>query len=53
MAYMQTISFGAADRITVDREEARLPYLVAVPIWISLAVAAWSPIIVLFHGILA
>ncbi len=53
MAYIETISLDAADRIDADREKTRLPYFIAVPIWLSLAILAWSPIIVLIRALTA
>lgn len=53
MSYSQVISFDSSDRIVVDRKEERLPYHLAVPIWVSLAVVAWTPVILIIHSLTA
>ncbi|MBT4043601.1 MAG: hypothetical protein HOF11_08870 [Rhodospirillaceae bacterium] len=53
MSYIETISFDATDRIETQRSETRLPYFIAVPIWISLAVVAWSPILLIVRALAA
>ncbi|MBL6953855.1 MAG: hypothetical protein ISR50_14550 [Alphaproteobacteria bacterium] len=53
MAYTQMVSFDASDRINTDCDETRLPYLIAVPIWLVLAALAWSPVLLLIRAITA
>lgn len=51
MAYSQLTSLDPADRIIVDRDGERIPYYIAVPIWITLAVLAWAPLYLVFQAI--
>jgi len=51
MAYLQTVSMDAADRINAKRDDARIPYYIAMPIWIMLAGVAWSPLLLLFRAV--
>lgn len=53
MAYLQTITPNSADRTGAKRNNERMPYYLAIPIWITLAVVAWSPLILLFRAIAA
>ncbi len=53
MAYSETITFEAADRLTAGSEEARLPYYIAIPLWLSLSALAWSPIVMLFNAVVS
>jgi hypothetical protein len=50
MAYMQTTTLDAADRISAKRDDDRMPYYLAVPIWVSLAIVAWSPVFMLYKA---
>ncbi|MBT3331665.1 MAG: hypothetical protein HOK21_07225 [Rhodospirillaceae bacterium] len=50
MAYLQTTTLDAADRISTKRVDGRMPYYIAVPIWVSLAIVAWSPIFMLYKA---
>ncbi len=51
MAYLQTASMDASDRIDAKHNDARMPYYLAVPIWITLAIVAWSPLLLLFNAV--
>lgn len=53
MTYMPTSPLEMADRISPRQSEERMPYYIAVPIWVSLAVVAWSPFIVIARSIIA
>jgi hypothetical protein len=53
MPYMPTTSLDPADRIILNRDHERMPYYLAVPIWISLAVIAWSPLVLVFQAVVS
>lgn len=51
MPPMSTTSLEPADRNGADRGQKRMPYFLAVPIWITLALVAWSPLVLIFRAI--
>jgi len=51
MTYLPTNTVEPAEQIASEQQETRLPYYLAVPIWVGLAVVAWAPVIVLFRAI--
>jgi hypothetical protein len=51
MAYTQLTPLAPADRIIVDQGEKRMPYHFAVPIWITLSVVAWSPLLLVLRAV--
>ena len=53
MAYMHTNPLDPADRISASRDQERMPYFLAVPIWITLALIAWSPLVLIFQAVIS
>ncbi|MDP6874801.1 MAG: hypothetical protein QF521_14840 [Alphaproteobacteria bacterium] len=53
MTYMPISPLEAADRVSPRQSDERMPYYIAVPIWISLAVVAWSPLIVIARSVMS
>ena len=51
MAYMPTTPLDPADRIVANWDQDRMPYILAVPLWITLALVAWSPFVLVFRTI--
>lgn len=51
MAYMPTTPLDPADRVVANRDQDRMPYILAVPLWITLALVAWSPFVLVFRAI--
>ena len=45
MAYMPTTPLDPADRVVANRDQDRMPNIQASPLWISLALVAWSPFV--------
>jgi len=51
MAYMPTTPLDPADRVVANRDQDRTPNVQGAPLWISLALVAWSPFVRVFRAI--